>query len=84
MVNLDKILLTINARDFCDSQGRSLKDYKFKRFKVYTINSINYLDNEIEKNLPKRVIAVVDYKIVPIPNGSVRFIAYGTAIIPKV
>lgn len=71
-INLDKIL-TISARDWCESEGRNLKDYKLIGvhalgnieigwfFETYSGDDKKSPKSQLSKRCPKEAVVVTDY-----------------------
>jgi len=74
LTHIQKVeLLTASARDYCESVGKELFDYKM-------VGVTEYLGcKSIEEVLPAKTEVVVDYRRNPSGYGD----EYGTALIPK-
>ena len=70
---LEKIL-TVSARDYCESVGKSLGDYVMRGI-------VNSYSDEFPKKVPEDAEVVVDYRL----SSFERHVKYacGTALIPK-
>ncbi|MDO8516550.1 MAG: hypothetical protein Q7S33_00335 [Nanoarchaeota archaeon] len=81
-------ILTMSARDYCDTQGRNLNFYNAKGVNMNNyfegVNSIHkQMLSEVMKIVPEAEV-IVDYKVSIISNKySSLFSASGTALIPK-
>ncbi len=73
---LEKIL-TMNARDYCDSKDKTLRDYEI----VGVHGNINGDVKDFVNKIPKDTEIVVDYRSIQEHTFKIRL--YGTALIPK-
>ena len=72
--HLERKLMTISARDYCEMQGKKLSDYTAKGFVC------NGTFNAIEVRVGDEVEAVVDFRIDSCLDN-MRY--YGTALVVK-
>ena len=73
---LEKIL-TVSARDYCESVGKRLSDYEMRG--VY--GEQNYGIKDFANKVPTDTEIVVDHR--PIKEHPYRIVLYGIALIPK-
>lgn len=78
--HLERKLMTMSARDYCEMQGKKLSDYTAKGF---VCNGAFYA---IEIRVGEEVEAVVDFRIEKGRENSCldSMHYYGTALVPKV
>jgi len=81
---LEKIL-TISARDYCESVGKNLQDYEMKGVHIQSSSVGPKIIEELNEKIPKNTEVIVEYRF---SNGgyfNVKYEKYasGTALIPK-
>lgn len=81
---LEKIL-TVSARDYCESVGKKLSAYEMQGVHVINVREPFKRENSLNKfreAIPANAEAVVDYKLLFVEDGN-KDNLYGTALIPR-
>ncbi|MEK6900217.1 MAG: hypothetical protein AABX05_03775 [Nanoarchaeota archaeon] len=76
-------ILTVSARDYCESAGKKLSDYE-----MIGVHGTAFLDCgkysqlDFTNKIPRDTEVIVDYKFLPVGSNHTLSVS-GTALIPK-